>query len=371
MKKNSKGISFGLVAIIVIFVLMVGIIIGVAVSKYSQMKENAEMKRDVSTSDEDYNVLDCVELGDYKNLEVSIAVSQEDIDLEIEDLQDQYTTYKQKEGTVKEGDKIYATYEGYINGEKMDVTCGSDYIDVGNGDWMEGFEDALIGVASGNQIQVTVNVPEGYYGDENVDGQNVDFAVLVEYICGKKIVPDYNDEFVQSISADYNTTDEYNAYIKEKLLKENEEDKAEYAWTDVLEICSAKKYPTDLMSVYEKVVLQGYYDMADIYGCGVDEVFDSFGYGSESEFKANNLEEFTQDSVKEALVADAIAKTEGISYTDEEYQNIVADEYVYNTDSYSTQEEYEEANRQQLQDMALINAVKNWLGENLTFVSEE
>ena len=376
IKNNTgKGLSPALMVILAVCVLVAGIAIGMAVSKFSGKNTDSDGDgtgaADISTADEKYNVLDYVELGDYKELIISLAVTQEDIELEVESLQEEYTTYEQKKGVVQDGDMVYADFEGYVNGKKMEDTCGSDYIVIGDGDWIDGFEDSLIGARTGSQVTFTIPVPEGYYGDDSLDGKDVEFHVDVQYICGEEIVPEYTDEFVQSISSDYNTTEEYNAYLREKLMKENEADKSEYAWTNVLDICNVKEYPQDLMDIYEVTVLQGYYDMADIYGCTVDEVFDSFGYGSEENFKEEYLEEYTQDSVKEAMVADAIAKQEGISYSDDDYEAVVSEEYTYNSDTYDTQEAYEEANRQILKDMALISAVKTWMGENLTFTTEE
>ncbi|MFG6328788.1 MAG: FKBP-type peptidyl-prolyl cis-trans isomerase [Lachnospiraceae bacterium] len=311
-----------------------------------------------------FNAKEYINVGDYKSLNVSIAVTQDDIDTEIDDLREQNTIYEQLDGTVKDGDMVYADIVGYVNGKRADDTCSTDYVIIGSGDWLEGFEDALKGAKTGTTAEFTIPVPMGTYGNEEIDGQNVNFKVKVEYICGDSIVPEYTDDFVQSVS-DYNTTDEYNEYLRQKLEKENEADKGEFAWTDFMETCSVKKYPKEMMEEARKTVLQGYYDMAVVYGCKEDEVFEMFGYDSEDDFKKTDLEELAQDTVKENLAAQALADLEGISYTEEEYNSVVDEEY--NDEEYSSKKEYEKKNRQFLKDTALMKAVKNWLAENISF----
>lgn len=313
-----------------------------------------------------YNVNKYIEVGDYKSLNVSIAVTQDDIDAEIDDLREQNTIYEQLGGTVADGDMVYADIVGYVNGRRADDTCANDYVIIGSGDWVSGFEEALIGAKTGKTAEFTIPVPMGTYGNKSIDGHDVQFKVKVEYICGDSIIPEYNDDFVQSVS-EYNTTDEYNEYLRQKLLKENEADKGDFAWTDFLDICKVKEYPGDMMEEARKVVLQGYYDMAVVYGCSKEEVFKQFGYDSEEDFKETDLEELAQDTVKENLAAQALADLEKITYTEKEYNEVADEEYSYNQDEYSSKEEYEKDNEQALKDEVLMKTVKNWLAENLSF----
>ena len=378
MSDNTKESKFGIqmkksvLALIIICVLVIGVIIGVVLSNLNKMhltSDKSEQNANVSY-EKDFNPMDYITLGDYKGMKVSLAVSQDDIQSEIDSILEEYTSYKKLSGVVKMGDMIHATFEGYIDGKRADSTCGSDYIQLGSGDWIPGFEDALAGAKTGKKKKFYIDIPEGTYGDKSVDGKRVEFRVKVEYICGKEIVPEYNDEFVKSISSDCSTTKEYNEYIKEKLLKENENDRADYAWSDIMTLCEVKKYPDDMLNEAEKVVLQGYYDMAGIYGKTNDEIFKQFGYESEEDFRTKDLDAMAKDTVKEILVARAMSKAESIGYSDADYKEVVDEEYSYNEDKYSSKEEYEEKNRQSLQDEALQNAVKSWLKDNATYVKE-
>lgn len=185
-------------------------------------------------------------------------------------------TYEQKKGTVQEDDKIYAKFNGYIDGKKVDDTCGEEVIELGSDQFVKGFESAFVGAKTGKQITFKINIPKGTYGDDTIDGKEVTFKATVKYICGDEIVPTWNDKFVQSIS-DFRTAKEYEADIRTELAKENENNKQDFAWTEVLENAKVKKYPEELLEDAKQEVLQGYYDMADMYGMSHDEIFQSWG----------------------------------------------------------------------------------------------
>lgn len=351
---------------IVIAVFIVGIVIGViCVSGYQTLeKKKEEQKKEAKEAN--YKVQECIALGKYSGLTVSLKPTDEDVQTEVDSLLEENTTYEQKSGTVQSGDQIYADFEGYINGKKKDDTCGSDYITIGSGEWLAGFEDALVGVRTGQTKEFSIQVPEGTYGDDTVDGHKIDFKVHVQYICGDSIVPDYNDQFVQSVT-NYKSVKEYEKYLRQKLEKENEEDKLDFPWTKVLEESKVTKYPKSLLKAAKKEVLQGYYDMADIYGVSHDEIFQSFGCEDEADFKKTQLSDLAKDTVKEKLVAAAIAEKEKLNYTTEEYDALLKEEYESNSDSYANKKEYEKANKEYLQRTALENVVKEWIGEHTTF----
>ncbi|MDD7402711.1 MAG: FKBP-type peptidyl-prolyl cis-trans isomerase [Butyribacter sp.] len=359
-------------AVIVVCSLLVGILSGVAIEssitkRKAATEKKAEKEAIKEASGEDYDITKCVTLGKYSGREVSLAVTDEDVQLEIDNLIEENTTYeKKKKGTVKDGDMVYASFEGYVSGKKVDSTCGEDYIEIGSGEWLSGFEEAIIGMKPGETKKFKINVPEGTYGSEEIDGKTVTFRLNVKYICGDEIVPEYNDEFVEGVT-EYKTTKEYNAYLKEKLASENEEEKAEYVWTDVLEDSKINEYPESLMKNAETEVLNGYYDMADLYGVSHDEIFQSFGCADEQEFKDTQLEDLAKDTVKELLVAKAIAYQEKISYSDEDYEALVKEEYENYSDMYDSQDAYEKENKDYLERTVLVNAVKEWISAKTNY----
>lgn len=349
-------LALGVILLLIVVVLVV---------KYASIGKEKDSQE--AEENQSYDPLQCVELGQYTGVRVSLKVTQEDLQSEIESLLEENAVYEQISGAVQDGDMVYADFEGYVSGQKMDITCGSDYIEVGSGEWLEGFESSLLGVNTGETAVFTIPVPEDTYGDEAIDGKDVEFHVTVKYICGDQIMPDYNDEFVQSISQKYKTTKEYNAHLKKRLKKENEEQKAEFVWSEVQEVCKVKKYPDSLVESSGQEVLQGYYDMAVVYNCSREEVFEAFGYENEQTFVENYLDELAKDTAKEYLIAEAIAAREGISYTAEDYEALKTEEYAYQEGNYDTIEAFEADKKTYLENQTLLKKVKEWLSEQAEY----
>jgi len=374
MEGNKKKIL--LCVIFFVIGLSVGGFAAFSFLKYKEGdKGDKKEKKEASTDDleeiviEDYNANECVRLGKYKGLTISLAPTEDDLQAEIDSLLEEHTEYEQKKGIAQEGDMVYAEFEGSVNGKKMDTACGEDYIEIGSEEWVNGFEDAIIGMQCGQSKEFSVEVPDGYYGDEEIDGHTLDFKLTLKYICGESIVPEYNNEFVQSIS-NYKTTKEYDAYLKKRLLKESEEEKLEYAWSEVMDASKVEKYPKTLLAASRKEVLQGYYDMADIYGVSHDEIFQSWGCEDEKDFVKTQLPGLAKDTAKEILVAKAIAEKENISYTTEDYEELLEEEYENNSDVYDSKEAYEKENKNYLEKTVLMNVVKEWLGKQTDYTKK-
>lgn len=354
--------------------LIVGFIFGVAFGfgmNRAMTRIAKERQTEKEKSGKYYQVAKEVTLGKYKGLKISLVPTEEDLQTEIDSVIEEYTNYEQKKGTAEDGDMVYGEFEGSIDGVKMDELCGSDYIEIGSQQWLEDFETAFIGMKTGKSKKVSVKIPENFYGNESIDGKTVKFKLTLKYICGDAITPEYNDEFVQSIS-DYETVEEYNAHLKENLIKDAEDEKAEYAWSEVVEASEIKNYPEDMLEAAKEEELQGCYDMAELSGYSRDEFFQAF-YGSadEQDFIDTQLEELAKDTVKEIMVAQAIANKEDISYTKKEYQTLLEDEYEENKSSYDDAEDYEKNNKNHLQNTALIEKVKSWVEKKTTFEREE
>lgn len=365
-KASGSGMKVPTV-LIYVGIMVVGILIGVLIVK-QPWKGLAKGSKIITGK---YNAADCLKLGKYKGVKASIAVTQEDMDSAIEDFQDENTRYEEKQGTIQDGDMIYAVFDGYVDGKKVEDACGNEYVNIGSGEWFEGFEDAYVGAQTGKEISFELDVPEETFGDAEIDGHKVNFKATAKYICGEEIVPEYNDDLVQSVT-EYKTTAEYEENLRQELAAEYELDKAEYSWTEVVKNTEVKKYPKDLLEKAKEQVLQDYYNMADLYQVSHDEIFRSFGdWEDEQDFVDNDLEELAQDTVKEQLIIEAIADKEKIKYTDEEYQAILKEEYEYSEDEYDTQKDYEKENKEHLEELALTDAVKNWIAEHANFIRDE
>lgn len=353
-----KGIPIGAFAVMLVFVLMVGLAVGYVIASNKSGDTKKTDKTETASKKEEKEVtkdpLECVELGEYKGLQVSVEPTEEDLKYAIEDALDENSTDEELEGVVAEGDTIYCSFEATVDGKPYEDGTGEDYVEIGSGDWVEGFESGLVGVKTGETKTLNLKFPEDY--DETVGGKDVTFVVNVKYILGETIVPEYNEEFVKSVS-DCKTIEEYEKQLKEEIRQENEDCKAELAWEQVVANANITAYPTALVEQSKSVVAKGYEDMAEMYGMTLDEIMAEWGVSEE------DFDEMANEEVADIMIAMAIADKEKIEVTDEEYQSYLEEEYSY-YDTYDSIEAFEKEMGEYIKNMSLVSKVTDWVGES-------
>ena len=286
-----------------------------------------------------------VTIGEYKNLNVEVTVSAEVTDKQVQDEIDAilsiYTTQeKLTTGTVKDKDKINLDYTGYLDGVAFEGGStdgkGTDYTIGGN--YIKDLNDQLIGLEVGKEYDLECTFPTDY-GKEDLNGKTVIFKVKVNHIYGKDIVPEWNDELVKKYTnGDYTTVDAFEKSLRNSLAEENlaNQDAAyEYAlWAAILENCTIKGYPEDVLAILTDDYYNYYKDyytyIASYYGMDYNAYLEQFGV-TDDEVKADCIAS-AKSEMDYMMVASEIAKIEGVSMTqkqyDEEISSIVA-EYTY------------------------------------------
>ncbi len=86
--------------------------------------------------------------------------------------------------TVEDGDTVNIDYVGTIDGVEFDGGstngAGTDLV-IGSGNYIDDFEEQLIGAHPGDTVEVSVTFPEDY-GNEELNGQDAVFEVTVNGI---------------------------------------------------------------------------------------------------------------------------------------------------------------------------------------------
>lgn len=279
-----------------------------------------------------YEVADYVKLGDYKNLEVQqpiAEVTDEDVELYIEDILDENTEYREiTDRAAEAGDCVNIDYTGTIDGEEFDggTDTGADLI-LGSGEFFEEFESSLIGKNVGETVTFPVTFPEDY--DEELGGKKAEFQVVINSI-SEVIKPEYNESFVAEIS-DYTTIEEYEKALREELLVSAKEEAVMAAGEDALaqaiENATVDGYPQAVYDQCYNETVESYQFYAEMMGVDFDELLSE--YVSEED-----LADITVSTVYEVLVVRAIAEKEGLEITDKNYKEeaeALAAEYEYDS----------------------------------------
>ena len=174
-----------------------------------------------------------VKLGAYKDLEVSVEVSKEvtdaDVDARIERERNNLAELVVKEGAAAEGDTVVIDFVGSIDGVEFDGGKGDNFsLGLGSGQFIPGFEDQLVGHSAGETVDVIVTFPEDYQAAD-LAGKEAKFVTTIHEVKAKE-VPALDDELAKDIDEEVETL----AELKEKYRKELAEAKEE-AYNDAVE----------------------------------------------------------------------------------------------------------------------------------------
>lgn len=275
---------------------------------------------------------DYVKLGEYKNLKVQYPVPEvleEDVEYAVQELQDENKEYREiTDRPAKEGDSVNIDYTGTLDGEEFEGGSDTDYeLVLGSGDFLEDFENSLIGKNKGETVTFPVTFPEEYF-DSEVEGKQAEFTVTVNKI-SEVIVPEYTDEFVAKVT-DYKTIEEYEEYIRGDLISAAQEESVSASGEDALalavENAEIDGYPQELYDFYYDETIAGYQFYASLMGMEYEEFLEQMGEGA--------VEDAALAQVNEYLVVQAIADKEGLTVTEEGYQEeaeALLEEYEYDT----------------------------------------
>ena len=135
-------------------------------------------------------------LSSLKIEQVTSKVTEEDEERALQDLQDRSTEYKSVKRKSKEGDRLVIDFEGLMDGEPFEGGAAEGFeIILGRGAMIEGFEQGLIDVASGKNVEVNAAFPEDYHV-ENLAGREAVFKIKVNEV-GSPIELKRDDEFAK------------------------------------------------------------------------------------------------------------------------------------------------------------------------------
>ena len=102
----------------------------------------------------------------------------------------------QGRGNVQRGDFVTLDFEGSIGGKPFSGGKGENYVlEVGSGQALRQFEDAVAGLPLAERQTIRVNYPKDYLNPE-IAGKTVEFSVVVREI-KQKVLPALDDEFAK------------------------------------------------------------------------------------------------------------------------------------------------------------------------------
>lgn len=175
--------------------------------------------------DEEVDPAECVTLGDYKKLTLEKKVEQvTDDDVQTAIMAETAVTMDDPDATVQKGDTADIAYVGKVDGKEFDGGSSDSYnLVIGSGTFIDGFEDGVIGMKTGETKDLNLKFPDSYQSTD-LAGKDVVFTVTVnaftrpaENIDGWEL----DDAWVAK-NTDYSTVEEYRAGKRAELEAANE-----------------------------------------------------------------------------------------------------------------------------------------------------
>lgn len=274
----------------------------------------------------DYTTIDItkyVKLGKYKGLTVTLTTSSEiteaDIQAYIEDVRTQHSrTVEITDRPAKNGDELVIDYEGTLDGVAFDGgTATGTTLTLGDGGWIDGFEEGMVGMTVGETKTIDATFPDPYRNNEELAGKTVQFKITLHSI-SETVIPEYNDAFVRE-NFDYATKAEYEAYVRKTLAEQRQDEIAAEKQSATLALAldnaEALQYPDGVVDDYmaQQTDYVRYY--ASMYGMSYED-FVSAATGVDVATYEADIRTAAEQSVKEEMVIYAIAEAENMTISE-------------------------------------------------------
>ncbi len=294
----------------------------------------------------DYDMNEYVEVGDYMNLNVvyqETEVDDEYIDYAYDNFFKNYAsavadTDLETSRAVVNGDLVKLDYCGKLNGVAFEGGTAQDYIlEIGSGSFIPGFEEGLVGVMPGEEVDLTLTFPEEYHSEE-LAGQTAVFTCTVKGIITTDAIITTANQHLEEGQEPIRTEDDIRDMCRTELIKQAAQVDREDVENQIAEqlgtvITEKQAFPQELMDAYDKLVMKSVNNAAEYYNIDSETLLSYYGM---------TMEDYVAQYSRTQLLNDAglyvIAEQNGLLLTDadlsarlEQYkvENGIPDEELY------------------------------------------
>lgn len=310
-----------------------------------------------------------VTLGKYKGVKVSKAdtdVTDEEVSAEIDREREKNSrTVDVMDRPVQKGDIATIDFEGFVDGVAFEGGKGKDYpLTIGSGAFIPGFEDALIGASAGTDTEVNVTFPEDYQAAE-LAGKAAVFKCTVKKLQEKQL-PELDDEFVEEVSEESDTVEEYKEEVRKKLAARKEADAKNAKENAVIEAVIADAemdIPEAMIDTQQRQMVQDYAERLQAQGISMEQYMQFTGMTVQTLMEQVKPQALKR--IQSRLVLEAVAAAEKMEASEEDFEEEVksmAEAYKMEADK-AKELLGENGKKQVMQDLCVRKAVE-FLVEN-------
>ena len=264
-----------------------------------------------------------VTLGEYKGLKAEkkvIPVTEEVIEADLLNMQDRNARLVSvSDRAAQLDDTANIDFEGFCDGVAFEGGKGEGFdLLLGSGQFIPGFEEQIVGHEIGEEFDVNVTFPEEYHAEE-LSGKPAVFKTKINELKVKEL-PELDDEFAKDVS-EFDTLEELKADIK--AMREKEADAAAEMDVEnklvqqVVEGMQAN-IPEGMIEVRIDETVRDFDNRLQQQGLNLETYLQYTQMTLESFRKT--FREQAEEQVKIRLALEAVVKAEGITASDEEYE---------------------------------------------------
>lgn len=338
----------------------------VATSSDTKIGENYISSQNPFTSTDIGNI-GKIKLVDYSDVHVTLTdwygdVSESDVDSYINNLL--ADNLVDVDRASEKGDTVVVDYTGTIDGKEFDGNTETDYsVELGAGQMLSDFENALYGVKAGDVVTATVNFPDDYNSEE-VAGKAAIFQVTVKAVQTK---PELNEEFISKFTkVGATTTDEFKKEVRDVIQvyyqKQNELMGIEAAIDQIADESDLE--PSDAFLQY---LHDYYYDSMERYLSDSDMTMDEYKeYTNMSDADIDKqIEDMVNTNARPIMVLRQIAQEQHFDTSEQQRAALVSYlKYYYSNDI--KDEDLDDVYGNELDIMGLQAAVYNYMSEHVS-----
>ncbi len=298
-----------------------------------------------------FDVMPEIEIRGVEEIRVrrpAVEITDADIDNVLERLRKQHAEYQEEARPSVRGDRVVVDFEGLIDGEPFSGNQAEDAAVIpGVGQLPEAFEEALVEVSAGDEIDVTHTFPEG--ADAEIAGKTAQFKVKVKRV-EAPVSPEIDDAFAQRLGLEEGGVEALRNAVRENLERERDHTIRERLKQQVMDQLAEANNP-DLPASMVDAEIQALREYAKARG--------------QEESDAGADEESARRRVKLGLLVNELVRREGIQVDQERMVEILRGMAAGSEDPREAFKEYTQNRRlmESVEASVLEDQVVDWVLE--------
>lgn len=220
---------------------------------------------------------------------------------------------------VRNGDTVNISYVGTMDGEEFEGGSADNFdLTIGSGRFIDGFEDGLIGAKYGETVVLDLKFPEDY-GNEELNGKDVQFTVNVNNISRTLTIDEFDDEAAKLIAgSDTVTADSYRQQIREFLQRNAELNFKSGLYNSAIAAAveASSLEPSEENIDWQLDVALTNYD-SNLQYQGLNLAYYLYMLGTDYDTFRADLRDQAEEAAKDVMLRYAVCEEEGLEYNDE------------------------------------------------------